>query len=120
MSLPIHVEAYSGYKGNQRPRQFTRDEQIYEIAAVVAQWYEPSATYFKVQSTRIGRLICFDTMQRQMNGRCRVALMAMNFWRDQALNWSPSILRLQRTSNSELNRANTVTLPMPKFRSTGF
>jgi hypothetical protein len=51
MSLPIHVEAYSGYKANQRPRQFTLDEQIYEIAAVLDQWYEPSAAYFKVQST---------------------------------------------------------------------
>jgi hypothetical protein len=27
------------------------DEQIYEIAAVRDQCYEPSATYFKVQST---------------------------------------------------------------------
>ena len=26
MSLPIHVEAYSGYKAKQRPRQFTLDE----------------------------------------------------------------------------------------------
>jgi hypothetical protein len=51
MSLPIHVDAYSGYKANERPRQFTLDEEIYEIAAVLDQWYEPSATYFKVQST---------------------------------------------------------------------
>src|SRR5215813_11597608 len=51
MSLPIHVDAYSGYKANERPRQFTLDEEVYEIAAVLDQWYEPSATYFKVQST---------------------------------------------------------------------
>jgi hypothetical protein len=51
MSLPVYVDAYSGYKANERPRQFTLDEQIYEIAAVLHQWYEPSATYFKVQST---------------------------------------------------------------------
>src|SRR5262249_2872108 len=43
--------AYSGYKPNQRPRQFTLDEVVYEIVAVLDQWYEPSATYFKVQST---------------------------------------------------------------------
>jgi hypothetical protein len=43
MSLPIHVDAYSGYKANERPR--------YEIATVLDQWYEPSATYFKVQGT---------------------------------------------------------------------
>jgi hypothetical protein len=51
MSLPIHVDAYSGYKANERPSQFTLDEVVYEIAAVLDQWYEPSATYFKVQST---------------------------------------------------------------------
>ena len=51
MSLPIYVEAYCGYKANERPRQFTLDEVVYEIAAVVDQWYEPSATYFKVQSS---------------------------------------------------------------------
>src|SRR5262252_2113939 len=50
MSLPIHVDAYSGYKANGRPRQFTLDEEIYEIGAVLDQWYEPSATYFKVRS----------------------------------------------------------------------
>src|SRR5262245_25472475 len=51
MSSPIHVDGYSGYKANERPRQFVLDEEIYEIAAVLDQWYEPSTTYFKVQST---------------------------------------------------------------------
>jgi len=50
MSLLIHVDAYSGYKANERPSQFTLDEEIYEIDAVLDQWYEPRATYFKVQS----------------------------------------------------------------------
>src|SRR5215813_7860248 len=50
MSLPIYVDAYSGCKANERPRQFTLDEEIYEIAAVLDQWYEPSATYFKVKT----------------------------------------------------------------------
>src|SRR5262245_20375000 len=48
---PRLVDAYSGYKANERPCQFTLDEVVYEIAAVLDQWYEPSATYFKVQST---------------------------------------------------------------------
>jgi len=52
MSLPIRVDAYSGYKANERPRQFTLDEEIYEIAAVLDQWYQPYATYFKVQSNK--------------------------------------------------------------------
>jgi hypothetical protein len=51
MPIPVYIDAYSGYKASERPRQFTLDEQIYEIGAVLDQWYEPSATYFKVQST---------------------------------------------------------------------
>src|SRR5262249_26948113 len=38
-------------RSNERPRQFMLDDEIYEIPAVLDQWYEPSATYFKVQST---------------------------------------------------------------------
>jgi len=42
MAIPIHVNAYSGYKANERPRQFTLDEETYEIAAVLDEWYAPS------------------------------------------------------------------------------
>ena len=51
MSFLIYVDAYFGYKANQRPSQFTLDEVVYEVDAVLDQWYEPLATYFKVQST---------------------------------------------------------------------
>jgi hypothetical protein len=56
--------AYLGepdYKADERPRQFTLDEVEYEIDAVLDQWYEPSATYFKVQTTE-GKtyLLCHD------------------------------------------------------------
>ena len=50
MSLPIRVDAYSGFKANERPRYFTVDEDLYEIAAVLDQWYQPYATYFKVRT----------------------------------------------------------------------
>jgi hypothetical protein len=50
MSLPVYVDAYSGFKANERPLQFVLDDEIYEIAAVLDQWYEPSVVYFKVQS----------------------------------------------------------------------
>jgi hypothetical protein len=33
-SLPIHVEAYSGYKVNERPIRFHLDETTYEIEAI--------------------------------------------------------------------------------------
>ena len=52
---PIRVDPYSGYKSNERPREFTLDEQIYEIDAVLDQWFEPSAIYFKVPATSISR-----------------------------------------------------------------
>ena len=51
MWLPIRVDAYSGYKANERPRRFIVDEAVYEIASLLDRWYEPSMMYFKVQST---------------------------------------------------------------------
>ena len=50
MSLPIRVDGYSGFKANERPRYFTVDEDLYEIAAVLDQWYQSYATYFKVRT----------------------------------------------------------------------
>jgi hypothetical protein len=49
MSLPIYVNAYSGYKGNERPRQFAVDEDVFEIAEVEDRWYDPNAEYFRVR-----------------------------------------------------------------------
>jgi len=57
MSLPIHVTAYSGYKANERPRDFTVDEDLYEIAEVEDRWYEPEAMYFRVRTTEGKRFI---------------------------------------------------------------
>jgi hypothetical protein len=51
MSLEIYVDAYSGYKSNERPRQFCLDEDIFEIDAVENQWRSPEAEYFKVKTT---------------------------------------------------------------------
>src|SRR6516165_5768179 len=50
MSLPIRVEAYSGYKLNERPIRFDLDEEIYEIEAVEDRCQEPQAEYFKVRT----------------------------------------------------------------------
>ncbi len=51
MSLPIYVDAYSGYKANERPRQFELDDVLYEIAVVEDQWHSPGAMFFKVRTT---------------------------------------------------------------------
>ena len=50
MSLPIHVDAYSGYRANERPRQFTLDDEIYEIVSVLDQWYQPYAVLVQISS----------------------------------------------------------------------
>ena len=51
MSLPIHVDAYSGYRADERPQRFTLDEDTYAITSVEDRWYEPDAEYFKVRTT---------------------------------------------------------------------
>jgi hypothetical protein len=51
MSRPIYVDAYSGYKANERPRQFCLDEDVFEIQAVEEQWRSTEATFFKVKTT---------------------------------------------------------------------
>ena len=51
MPLPIHVDSYSGYRANERPKQFTLDEQLHEIASIEDRWQEPDAEYFKVRTT---------------------------------------------------------------------
>ena len=42
MSLRIYVDAYSGYKANERPRRFQVDEDVFEIAEVEDHWYDPT------------------------------------------------------------------------------
>jgi hypothetical protein len=59
MALPIHVDAYSGYKANERPLSFSLDiaigengvTNVHDIDAVEDRWYEPDAEYFKVSTT---------------------------------------------------------------------
>ncbi|HYR82618.1 MAG TPA: hypothetical protein VE422_00915 [Terriglobia bacterium] len=51
MSLEIFVDAYSGYRANERPQRFTVDKEVYEIASIEDQWRTPDAMLFKVRST---------------------------------------------------------------------
>ena len=65
MSLPIHVEAYSGYKANERPMSFSLNptigengvEDVHDIDAVEDRWYDPNAEYFKVRTPEGKRYI---------------------------------------------------------------
>jgi hypothetical protein len=57
MSLRIHVDAYSGYKANDRPQKFEVDEDDFEIAAVEDRWFDQNAEYFRVRTTDGKRFI---------------------------------------------------------------
>lgn len=50
MSLRVYVDGYSGFKANERPRQFTLDDVWYTVDAVEDRWYSPEAMYFRVRS----------------------------------------------------------------------
>jgi len=74
MSLRIYVDAYSGYRANERPRQFCLDDDVFEIAEVQDRWYEPNPEYFKV-STIDGKLYLLRCDPRLASGPYRVASM---------------------------------------------
>ena len=65
MSLPIYVDAYSGYRANERPLSFSLDVAIgengvtvvYDIDAIEDRWYDPNAEYFKVRTVEGKRYI---------------------------------------------------------------
>jgi hypothetical protein len=46
----IRVEAYSGYKSEERPLRFKLGDRTYEVRNIQDQWYSPSAAYFRVQA----------------------------------------------------------------------
>lgn len=44
----VHVECYSGYKGDQRPVRVQLAQGMVEVAEIEDRWYSPGATYFRV------------------------------------------------------------------------
>ena len=46
--MRVEVEAYSGYKANERPLRFRLGDQWYQVREVADRWYSPEAFYFKV------------------------------------------------------------------------
>jgi len=56
---PVHVECYSGYRADEYPRCFYRDNERYEITAILDRWYQgerdpggPVSNYFRVETSR--------------------------------------------------------------------
>jgi len=42
------VNAYAGYRANERPLSFTIDEQRHEILDIISRWADPEKDFFKV------------------------------------------------------------------------
>jgi hypothetical protein len=56
--IPIEVECHSGYKADEYPKYFSRDNDRIEIRQIMDRWYQgetnpeyPVSNYFKVDTT---------------------------------------------------------------------
>lgn len=48
--MRVEVEAYSGYRADERPLRFRLGERWHTVEEVVDRWYDPDAVYFRVRS----------------------------------------------------------------------
>ncbi len=46
--MPITVQTYAGYKGDERPVSFLRGGRTVRITEIVDRWYDPDYTMFRV------------------------------------------------------------------------
>jgi hypothetical protein len=46
----VRVECYSGHRGEEEPRRFSRGGGTREITAVLDRWLDPNHRYFKVRA----------------------------------------------------------------------
>jgi len=56
--VPVQVEAYAGYRGEETPRRFVHGGIALEIDAIIDRWYQggldpaaPVLDYFKVKTS---------------------------------------------------------------------
>ena len=47
--MPVRVECYAGYRGEQEPRAFWLGERRFEVVALLDRWLHPAHRYFKVK-----------------------------------------------------------------------
>ncbi len=48
--MHVTVEAYSGYKANERPQRFQLAGRRYDVVQILDRWYGPDSLYFKVRA----------------------------------------------------------------------
>jgi hypothetical protein len=51
MSRPVHVDAYSGYRANERPVRFALEGRTYDVAEIESRWYSPDADFFRIRTS---------------------------------------------------------------------
>ena len=49
MTIPVQVECYAGYRGEEAPRAITLGERRIEVVEVLDRWLAPDHRYFKVK-----------------------------------------------------------------------
>jgi len=64
LSIPIKVECYAGYKADEYPKYFYRNDKKFDITEISDRWYQgdvnpewPVANYFKVRTACGGQHI---------------------------------------------------------------
>lgn len=53
-TLPLRVECYEGYRGQQEPRRFFIGERLVDIEEITDRWLSPEHRYFKVRGNDKG------------------------------------------------------------------
>ncbi len=48
--MQVTVEAYAGYKADERPQRFTLQGRSFDVQEIVDRWYGPDYAYFKVRA----------------------------------------------------------------------
>jgi hypothetical protein len=46
--MNVHVEAYAGFKADERPLRFRVGDRDYAVEQLLDKWYGPAETWFKV------------------------------------------------------------------------
>jgi len=76
--IPIKVECYAGYKADEYPTCFYRDDKRFEIEEIIDRWYQgesnpeyPVSNYYKVGTTCGGRYILKHNLETDQWFLCK-------------------------------------------------
>ncbi len=48
--MPIRVECYAGYRGDQEPTAFRLGERRLAVRAILDRWFAPQTRWFRVEA----------------------------------------------------------------------